>query len=218
MGLWNYKWLEAGDGPIPFFNAWLFYRYCTHSVRRRARWHLRACLGAYFEACLRACMEACFIASLRARLRARLGACLWACLSELCLRAVLEKAARWEEQSFPLSAFGLWKTLSLWMLWLIGSESVDALTLALTKPTYLTKCFRNHHHHHHHHHHHEPRTECVCISSKLMRNRLQIPLRKLSRRSALPEIQLSTFSAESEPAIVNTMTLRHHEILSWWPL
>ena len=28
---------------------------------------------------------------------------------------------------------------------------------------------------------------------------------------------MSTFPAESEAAIVNTMTLRHREILSWWP-
>jgi hypothetical protein len=49
-----------------------------------------------------------------------------------------------------------------------------------------------------------------------MESGLQIPLEKLSRRSALPKIQLSTFAAESKAAIVNTMTVRHHEILSRW--
>jgi len=66
-----------------------YYTGTAHSVRWRARWHLRACLGAYFEACLIAFLEACFIACFRA--------CLRTCLSELRLRAALERAARWEE-------------------------------------------------------------------------------------------------------------------------
>jgi hypothetical protein len=37
----------------------------------------------------------------------------------------------------------------------------------------------------------------------------------LSWRSALPKIQFSTFPAESKAAIVNTMTVRHREILLW---
>jgi hypothetical protein len=44
----------------------------------------------------------------------------------------------------------------------------------------------------------------------------QILLENLSRRSALPKIQLSTIPTESKAAIVNTMTVRHREILSRW--
>jgi hypothetical protein len=44
----------------------------------------------------------------------------------------------------------------------------------------------------------------------------QIPLENLTRRSALPKIQLSTCSAQSNAAIVNTMTVRHREISSRW--
>jgi len=40
----------------------------------------------------------------------------------------------------------------------------------------------------------------------------QILLDNLSRRSALPKIQLSTFLVESQAAIVNTMTVRDREI------
>jgi len=42
----------------------------------------------------------------------------------------------------------------------------------------------------------------------------QIPLKKLSRRSALSKIQLSTFAAESKAAFANPMTVRNREILS----
>jgi len=48
-------------------------------------------------------------------------------------RAAFERAALQEESSFPQEAFGRWKTLSLWKLWLIeGSKSVEALMLTLT--------------------------------------------------------------------------------------
>jgi hypothetical protein len=48
-------------------------------------------------------------------------------------RAVLERAVLREEESFPGKAFGRWKTLSLWKLWLLeGSKSVKALMLMLT--------------------------------------------------------------------------------------
>jgi hypothetical protein len=44
----------------------------------------------------------------------------------------------------------------------------------------------------------------------------QIPLENLSGRSALPKFELPTIPAESKATIVNTMTMRHHEILSRW--
>jgi len=59
--------------------------------------------------------------------------------------------------------------------------------------------------------------ECAHIRPQSVGSGQQIPLENLSRRSALPKIQLSTFPAESKAAIVNTMTVRHREILSWWP-
>jgi len=47
---------------------------------------------------------------------------------ESLLESLIERAELWEEYSFPLEAFGLWQTLSLWKLWLIeGSKSVEAL-------------------------------------------------------------------------------------------
>jgi hypothetical protein len=49
---------------------------------------------------------------------------------------------------------------------------------------------------------------------QLMGSGQQIPMENLSRRSALPTIQLSTFPAESKAAIVNTMTVRHRGISS----
>jgi len=45
---------------------------------------------------------------------------------------------------------------------------------------------------------------------------LQLPLEKLSGRSALPKIQLSTFPAGSKAEIVNTIAVRHREILLRW--
>jgi len=49
-------------------------------------------------------------------------------LFESLLESLLERASHREEYSFPREAFGRWKTLSLWKLWLIeGSRSVEAL-------------------------------------------------------------------------------------------
>jgi hypothetical protein len=49
------------------------------------------------------------------------------------LESLLERASHREEKSFPREAFGRWKSLSLWNLWLIeGSKSVEALMLTLT--------------------------------------------------------------------------------------
>ena len=51
-----------------------------------------------------------------------------------------------------------------------------------------------------------------------MGSRYTFQLENLSLRSAHPKIELSTFPAESQAAlIVNTMTVRHREIWSWWP-
>jgi len=46
---------------------------------------------------------------------------------------------------------------------------------------------------------------------------IRIALRKLSSRSALPRIQLPTIHSESKVAIVNSLTMKHQEIVSWWP-
>jgi len=54
------------------------------------------------------------------------------CLFKSLLESFLERASHLEESSFPEDAFGRWKTLSLWKLWLIGTKSVDVLTLTLT--------------------------------------------------------------------------------------
>jgi hypothetical protein len=49
-------------------------------------------------------------------------------LLESLLDSLLEGASHWEELSFPWEALGRWKTLSLWMLWLIeGSRSMETL-------------------------------------------------------------------------------------------
>jgi len=63
----------------------------------------------------------------------------------------------------------------------------------------------------------------ITISSECARIRPQwvgipqyIPLENLSRRSALPKIQLSTIPTECQASIVNTMVVRHREISSWW--
>jgi len=54
-------------------------------------------------------------------------------LGSLLERATLDKAALWEEYSFPREAFRSMKTLSLWKLWPTeGYKSVKALTLTLT--------------------------------------------------------------------------------------
>jgi len=45
-----------------------------------------------------------------------------------------------------------------------------------------------------------------------MGSKQQILLENLSRRSALPKIQLSTMPTESKAAIVNNMVVRHREI------
>jgi len=58
--------------------------------------------------------------------------------------------------------------------------------------------------------------ECAHICLQSVGSEQSIPLENLSRRSALPKIQLSTFPAESQAAIVNTMTVRHCEISSRW--
>jgi len=55
-------------------------------------------------------------------------------------RAIHDKSVIWEEQRFPLH---------LWRFWQIdGFSSVKAVTIMLTFPTYLTKCFPYHHCHH----------------------------------------------------------------------
>jgi hypothetical protein len=109
-----------------------------------------------------------------------------------------------------------------------GSKSVEALMLTLMEPTYLSKCFwyddhhhqhhRHHHHRHHHHchHHHQPQPKCAHIRPQSVGSKQQIPLENLSRRSALPKIELSTILTESVAAIVNTMVVRHREISSRW--
>jgi hypothetical protein len=58
--------------------------------------------------------------------------------------------------------------------------------------------------------------KCVHIHPQSVGSKQQIQLENLSRRSALPKIQLSTFPAESQAAIVNTMAVRHREISSMW--
>jgi hypothetical protein len=52
-----------------------------------------------------------------------------------------------------------------------------------------------------------PGPNCAHIRPQSMGSGLQILLENLSRRSALPMIQLSTFPAESKDAIVN----KHHD-------
>jgi hypothetical protein len=59
-------------------------------------------------------------------------------------------------------------------------------------------------------------SECAHIRPQSVGNAQWIPLENLSRRSALPKIQLSTIPTESKNSIVNTMVVRHREISSWW--
>jgi len=59
--------------------------------------------------------------------------------------------------------------------------------------------------------------ECAHIRSQSVGSEQHIPLDNLIRRSALPNIQLSTFPAKCKAAIANTMTVRHREIWSRWP-
>ena len=58
--------------------------------------------------------------------------------------------------------------------------------------------------------------ECDHIHPQSVGSEQYIPLENLSWRSALPKIQLATFPAESKATIVNTMSMRHLEILSRW--
>jgi len=69
-------------------------------------------------------------------------------------------------------------------------------------------------HHRHRHHHQQPRTEYAHVHQQFVGRGEQIPLENLSRRFALPKIQLYTFPAGCRATIVNTNTVRHHEI-SW---
>ena len=125
------------------------------------------------------------------------------------------------------------KLLADGKLWMCGIYCYSALSLQMlwvwhwwSQPTWLsvvhtitiTITIQQYHHHNHHHHYHQPPTKLVCLIPKSTGYWLLLPLRKLSQRSTLPKIQLATFPAESEAAIVNTMILRQHEILSWWPL
>jgi hypothetical protein len=59
--------------------------------------------------------------------------------------------------------------------------------------------------------------ECAHIHPQSGGSEQLILLENLSRRSALPKIQLSMFLVESQAAIVNTMTVRNREISSRWP-
>jgi hypothetical protein len=61
-----------------------------------------------------------------------------------------------------------------------------------------------------------PRPKFTHIRPQSEESGHQILLANLSQRSALPKIQLSTSPAESKAAIVNTMTVRHHEISFRW--
>jgi hypothetical protein len=58
--------------------------------------------------------------------------------------------------------------------------------------------------------------ECAHIHPQSVGSGEQIPQENLSRRSALPKFELSTFPAESKAAIVNTMAMRHRGISSQW--
>jgi hypothetical protein len=60
------------------------------------------------------------------------------------------------------------------------------------------------------------RTKCANIHPQSVGNEQLIPLANVSWRFALPKIQLSTLSVEYQAAIINAMTVRHGEILSWW--
>jgi hypothetical protein len=59
--------------------------------------------------------------------------------------------------------------------------------------------------------------ECAHICKQLVGSEQLTPLENLSWRSALPKIQLCTFLADSQAAIINTMNVRHHEISSRRP-
>jgi hypothetical protein len=59
--------------------------------------------------------------------------------------------------------------------------------------------------------------QCAHICKQLVGSEQLTPLENLSWRSALPKIQLCTFLAESQTAIINTMNVRHHEISSRRP-
>jgi hypothetical protein len=56
--------------------------------------------------------------------------------------------------------------------------------------------------------------EWAPIPPQLMASMQQIPPENLSQRSVLPKFELSTFPAETKAKIVNTMPMRHHDILS----
>jgi hypothetical protein len=86
---------------------------------------------------------------------------------------------------------------------LAGTETIAA-TITITIATTITTT-RDHE---------QARTECALILHKSMGSGQRIPLVILSQRSVLPEIQLSTFSAESKAAIVHIVIVRHREILS----
>jgi hypothetical protein len=54
--------------------------------------------------------------------------------------------------------------------------------------------------------------ECAHIRPQSVGSQQWVPLDNLSRRSALPKIQLFTFHAESQAKNVNTMTMKLREI------
>jgi len=87
---------------------------------------------------------------------------------------------------------------------LAGTETIAA-TITITIATTITITTRDHE---------QARNECALILHKSMGSGQRIPLVILSQRSVLPEIQLSTFSAESKAAIVHIVIVRHREILS----
>jgi hypothetical protein len=61
------------------------------------------------------------------------------------------------------------------------------------------------------------RTKYTHIHPQSVGNKYYILLEHLRRRSAVPKIKLSTIPAESRVIHVNTITMRHGEILLRWP-
>jgi hypothetical protein len=94
----------------------------------------------------------------------------------------------------------------------------------LANRIYLIESFwyyvHHHQHYHHHYHHHGHHTiDIITISPGL---NVHTHLQSLGCRQQIlqehlsPKIEFSTFSAESEIVIVNTVTMRHCKISLWW--
>jgi hypothetical protein len=85
--------------------------------------------------------------------------------------------------------------------------TITIITIAIITITIVNICY----------HHDQPQTKCPHIRPQSVGRGQQILLENLIWRSALPKLQLSTFTAEWKAAIVNTMNMRHCETSLQWP-